>query len=262
MTRRFAARLAAPLVAAAVTALGLVGCSGPGPERLAVEVIASHPHDSRAFTQGLVWHEGAIYESTGLHGASSLRQTELDGTVVRSRPLAAHLFGEGLALVEGELLQLTWQDGLLLRYDLVTFEPTGSQRYDGEGWGLCYDGTSLWMSDGSATLTRRRPDDFAVLGRTEVRLAGKPVTKLNDLECVDGAVYANVWYSDDVLRIDPATGTVTAVIDAAPLRASLGQTAPDAVLNGIASDASSGNFLLTGKLWPKLFEVRFRPARR
>lgn len=256
------ARLSGWVLSLTAAASLLAGCARQGPERLTVEVLAKHPHDSTAFTQGLLLHGGFLYESTGLQGASSVRQTTLEGEVVRIRPLASSLFGEGLALVGDELLQLTWQDGLLLRYDLDTFEPTGNQRYEGEGWGLCFDGTALWMSDGSADLVRRAPGDFAVLGRVEVRLAGKPVVRLNELECVGGAVYANVWQTDDIMRIDPATGNVTAVIDAAPLRASLGPLSPDAVLNGIAYDPASGNFLLTGKLWPSLFEVRFAPAGR
>lgn len=250
------ARLARLLVAAAIALLASA-CGGQTAERLGVEVVAQHPHDAGAFTQGLVWDGGVVYESTGLLGRSSLREVTLDGAVVRRRDLEGHLFGEGLALVGDELLQLTWQNGVLLRYDSSTFEPRGTTAYEGEGWGLCFDGTSLWMSDGSADLTRRDPATFAVTGSVSVTLDGKPVPQLNELECVAGSVYANVWTSDDIVRIDPATGKVTALIDASPLRQRAGVSDRDAVLNGIAYDPSKDVFLVTGKLWPQLFEVRF-----
>lgn len=247
------------LLALAVVMLAalLSGCGPAEAERLTVEVVAQHPHDQNAFTQGLVWHDGQLYESTGLFGRSDLRQTTLDGALVRQRPLAPDLFGEGLELVGDELLQLTWRNGMLLRYDLATFEPTTTQRYEGEGWGLCFDGTALWQSDGSSTLTRRDPKTFERLGGLAVQQDGRRVTQLNELECVGGAIYANVWLTDDIVRIDGRTGAVTAVIDASGLRKAVGQLGPDAVLNGIAHDKATGNFLVTGKLWPALFEVRF-----
>lgn len=245
-------------VALLVSAVALLAsCGGADIERLTVSVVAQHPHDPQAFTQGLVWQDGSLYESTGLLGASSLRETRLDGEVVRYRPLARDLFGEGLALVGDELLQLTWQNGLLLRYDLATFEPLGSQPYTGEGWGLCFDGQALWMSDGSATLTRRDPVTFAALSSVTVRRGRTPVTQLNELECVAGFVYANVWKSDEIMRIDAKTGAVVAVIDGAPLRRLMGAMDSEAVLNGIAFMESTGNYLLTGKLWPTMFEVKF-----
>lgn len=248
-----------PILAVAALALALLaaGCRGQGVERLQVQVVAQHPHDPQAFTQGLVWSNGTLYESTGLLGRSSLREVKLDGTVLRRRDLAPNLFGEGLELVGDELLQITWQNGVLLRYDVDTFEPKGTQRYEGEGWGLCFDGTDLWMSDGSARLTRRDPVTFAAKGTVDVTSDGKPLTMLNELECVAGTIYANVWTTDEIVRIDPGTGKVTAVIDAAELRRAAGVTDRDAVLNGIAYDDASGNFLVTGKLWPALFEVRF-----
>jgi glutamine cyclotransferase len=246
-----------PFLVTVAVALLAAGCRGQGAERLGVEIVAQHTHDPQAFTQGLVWHEGTLYESTGLLGRSSLREVRLDGTVLRKRDLAANMFGEGLELVGDELLQLTWQNGVLLRYDATTFEPTGTQRYAGEGWGLCFDGAALWMSDGSAKLTKRDPVTFEVEGSVEVSRDGKPLTMLNELECVAGSVYANVWTTDEIVRIDPTSGRVTAVVDASELRRVAGVTDRDAVLNGIAYDEASGNFMVTGKLWPVLFEVRF-----
>jgi len=237
----------------------LCACGPQQPQRLTVEVIAERPHDPGAFTQGLQFaNDGKLYESTGLVGRSSLREvTRETGAVIRQRDIPAPYFTEGIALVDDEIVQLTWQAGLAFRWDRSTFEPTGEQRYEGEGWGLCYDGRALWMSDGSATLTRRDPATFAALGSVEVRRDGEPLRLLNELECVGDDVYANVWMTDEIVRIDPRSGRVTAVIDAAPLRSSLGVLSPDAVLNGIAYDERADAFLLTGKLWPKAFEVRF-----
>lgn len=237
----------------------LCACGPQQPQRLTVEVIAERPHDPGAFTQGLQFaNDGKLYESTGLVGRSSLREvTRETGAVIRQRDIPAPYFTEGIALVDDEIVQLTWQAGLAFRWDRSTFEPTGEQRYEGEGWGLCYDGRALWMSDGSATLTRRDPATFAALGSVEVRRDGEPLRRLNELECVGDDVYANVWMTDEIVRIDPRSGRVTAVIDAAPLRSSLGVLSPDAVLNGIAYDERADAFLLTGKLWPKAFEVRF-----
>ena len=244
-----------------VVAVGLAACRTSEPVRLAPEILAEVPHDADAFTQGLLIHDGRVFESTGLYGRSSLREVVLaTGEVLRLRPLADELFAEGLARVGDELIQLTWREGVALRYDLETFEPTGLHRYDGEGWGLCFDGTALWMSDGSARLTRRDPSTFEVKDRVAVTLDGEPLPRLNELECVDGAVWANVWQTDRIVRIDPERGRVEAVVDAAGLldaetRASLDQ---DAVLNGIAWDGEA--FWLTGKRWPAMFRVRFEEA--
>ncbi len=242
----------------ALLALSLTACGETPVDRLTVKVVTQYPHDSGAFTQGLLLADGQLYESTGLVGRSSLREVRLeDGVVVLQHDVPPPYFGEGLALVGDELLQLTWQHGTLLRYDRATFELRGQTSYDGEGWGLCYDGNVLWMSDGSATLTKRDARSFAPLGSVEVKLDGKPLTRLNELECVNGLVYANIWERDDIARIDPNSGRVTGVIDASSLRASLGITASGAVLNGVAYDAEQDLFLLTGKLWPALFAVRF-----
>ncbi|MDX1644234.1 MAG: glutaminyl-peptide cyclotransferase [Thermoanaerobaculia bacterium] len=235
------------------------GSGGEGVQRLSVRVLGEVPHDPQAFTQGLLWHEGKLYESTGLHGRSTLRRIDPgDGRIEHSVELPEALFGEGLARVGDRLVQLTWRNGEARVYDLSTLELVERQRYSGEGWGLCFDGRELVMSNGSAQLVRRDPTSFAELERIEIRLDGRPVRGLNELECAEGWIYANVWQSDRIVRIDPASGEVMAVVDAAPLRRRL--TTPletDAVLNGIAYRPDTATFYLTGKLWPVLFEVVF-----
>lgn len=231
------------------------------PSSLGVQVLASYPHDARAFTQGLLLHDGALYESTGLVGRSSVRQVELaTGKVLRQRDLPPPLFGEGLAWANGELVQLTWQNQRALRWDPPTFEPRGEWRYDGEGWGLCFDGKALVQSDGSDQLTFRDPATFAVERTLAVTENGQPVRRLNELECVGDTIYANVWLTDRIVAIAPS-GAVRSSIDASGLltadeRKRIGS---DAILNGIAFDPSNNTFLLTGKLWPKMFRVRFVP---
>lgn len=267
-------RRGAYALALALALLASSGCSADPAERLEPEVVrriereAQPSHPQGYFTQGLLWSEGRLYESTGGRandpfGPSRLLEVALEddrAVPVRARTLDADLFAEGLARVGDELVQLTWQRGRALRWNEATFEPTGEHRYEGEGWGLCFDGERLVMSDGSDTLQFRDPDTFAVQRRQAVTLDGEPLQRLNELECVDGAVWANVWYEDRVVRIDPGSGRVTGVLDASTLlrpeeRAALGS---DAVLNGIAWDPARETFLLTGKLWPALFEVRPR----
>ena len=227
-------------------------------ERLRVEIVRAYPHDRVAFTQGLVLEGGRLYESTGLVGQSSLREVELEsGRVIRKIDVPPPIFAEGLALVGDRLIQLTWQNERALLYDRNTFARQGELPYRGEGWGLCRDGAMLVMSDGSANLTIRRPADFTVARTVAVTLDGQPLDRLNELECVDGAVYANVWTRDLIVRIDLASGRVTHRIEAANLLSPLERQNPDQVLNGIAYDPSDKTFLVTGKLWPKLFRVRF-----
>lgn len=265
MSRLRAPRHVLSVLALSALTLGLLGsCKAAGPELLTVEVVAEYPHDARAFTQGLLLHDGRLYESTGLVGRSSVREVDLvSGTVIRQRDIPAPYFAEGLELVGDELLQLTYRAGELFRWDRATFEGTGTATYSGEGWGLCFDGSSLWMTDGSSNLVKRDPATFDVITTVRVTDDGTAVARLNELECVAGAVYANIWLTDEIVRIDPSSGRVTARIDASPLRAALQvPLINDAVLNGIAFDEESGLFLLTGKLWPKLFAVRFVPAPR
>jgi glutaminyl-peptide cyclotransferase len=226
---------------------------------LTPQIINTYPHDSHAFTQGLVLHDGKFYESTGQYGISSLREVDITtGNAIRNYVLDSQYFAEGLALVNDKLIQITWREGRAFVYDLATFNRENTFSYQGEGWGLCYDGESLYMSDGSATLYKRNPETFEVTGQVQVKQNGQAVTMLNELECVGEFIYANVWQTDKIMRINKSNGTVTNEIDASNLlsseeRASLPQ---GAVLNGIAYNLEADTFYLTGKLWSKLFEVK------
>ncbi|MGB5193281.1 MAG: glutaminyl-peptide cyclotransferase [Polyangiales bacterium] len=224
-------------------------------ERLRVQVVAKYPHAPDAFTQGLLWHDGVLYESTGRYGRSSLRRVRLeDGKVLAERSLDPSFFGEGLALVDDRLVQLTWRSGIAVVSDLQSLERQDLLRYPGEGWGLCFDGTALVMSDGSSILERRDPQSMDLLEEMTVWRGERPVRKLNELECVGDDVYANIWQSNEIVRIDAKTGRVTAVIDASGLLTPSEALRAD-VLNGIAYKADTDTFLLTGKLWPHVFEV-------
>jgi glutaminyl-peptide cyclotransferase len=235
--------------------------NGDTVERLRVEVIERRPHDRTAFTQGLELHGDSLYESDGLYGKSAVRVLDPQSGAVRDKvSLDDSLFAEGLTIVGDDVVVITWREHTALVLDPATLDNRGTHSYAGEGWGVCGDGTRLVMSDGTATLRFRDPSTFAETGSVDVTLDGAPVTELNELECVDGTVYANVWHSDTIMRIDPQSGRVTATIDASGLLPDGQRSDPEAVLNGIAYDRSAGTFLLTGKLWPALFEVRFVPA--
>ena len=220
------------------------------------EVVRSYPHDADAFTQGLEFSDGFLYEGTGLNGRSSIRKVALGtGDVVQRRPLGSEHFGEGITLWGDRLFQLTWQSQIALAYDRRTFQPIRTFSYAGEGWGLTHDAANLIMSDGTSALRFLAPDTFRERRRVNVADGGVPVTYLNELEFVQGEVWANVWTTDFIVRIDPATGRVSGWIDLRgllPARERVG----DAVLNGIAYDAAAGRLFVTGKLWPRLFEIK------
>jgi glutaminyl-peptide cyclotransferase len=228
------------------------------PTTLRAHVLETIPHDPAAFTEGLEIADGILYEGTGLEGKSDLRATDPDtGRVARKNPLPREMFGEGITVVDDTIWQLTWQNGVAIKRDRTTFAETGRATYDGEGWGLCHDETRIVMSNGTAWLTFRDPDTFRETGHVEVTDAdGRPVPQLNELECVGGVVYANVWKTDRIVRIDPGSGKVTATVDLTGLLPAA-QRADADVLNGIAAIPGTDEFLVTGKLWPTMFRVRF-----
>jgi glutaminyl-peptide cyclotransferase len=222
-------------------------------------IVTSYPHDPGAFTQGLQYVNGVLYEGTGLNGRSSIRKVELKtGKVLQQRDVAPEYFGEGITLWKKTLIQLTWQSGVAMVYDATTFAPRTTFKYRGEGWGLTQDGTSLVMSDGSAELRFLDPDTFAERRRVKVVADGQPVVSLNELEFVKGEILANVWQTDLVARIDPRSGAVTGWIDLKGLLTTRERALTD-VLNGIAYDASGDRLFVTGKLWPRVFEIRITP---
>ncbi|GAB3230416.1 glutaminyl-peptide cyclotransferase [Glycomyces halotolerans] len=226
-------------------------------ERLTVEILDSFDHDPQAFTQGLELRDGVLYESTGLYGSSDVRTVDpATGEVIASQTLPAEHFAEGLTLTDDALWQITWQSGVAYRRDMQTLDVVGTVEYEGEGWGLCHDGRRLVMSDGTSTLTFRDPATFETTGTVDVTFDGAPISQINELECVDGDVWANVWQTDEIIRIDPETGEVGAVVDAAGLLTEEQAAAAD-VLNGIAAAETPGTFYITGKLWPQLFLVEF-----
>ncbi|MCK9469304.1 MAG: glutaminyl-peptide cyclotransferase [Porticoccaceae bacterium] len=220
-------------------------------------VVAEFPHDTSAFTQGLLFHAGDLYESTGLYGRSTLRQVNLDdGRVRRQHNLDRRLFGEGLALVGDRLIQLTWKENIALVYRLADFKPIGQFEYAGEGWGLAYDGRWLVMSDGSDTLRYRDVDNFTVLRELRVTDDGRPVRRLNELTVIGNEIWANILGSDRVARIDPVSGVVLSWLDLSPLRKQGGDWRRAADLNGIAWDPEERRIFATGKLWPVLYELQ------
>lgn len=229
------------------------------PPRMAVEVVATHPHDPGAFTQGLEIAGDVLYEGTGMVGQSDVRSTDRrTGAELAHTELPLPFFGEGITLAGDTLWQLTWKEGVAFARDPRSLAERRRVQYQGEGWGLCHQDGRLVMSDGSATLTFRDPETFAVTG--SVALTNRQDARLNELECTeDGSVYANAWPTDEILRIDPDTGRVLAVIDATGMLPPEQRAGTD-VLNGIARIPGTDRFLITGKYWPAMFEVRFVPA--
>lgn len=228
--------------------------SGPVAPVATVNVIRSFPHDTSAFTQGLVWHDGFLYESTGRTGHSSLRKVELEtGKVLQKVDVPSPYFAEGLVLLGDRLHQLTWQDKKAFIYELGTFHQVGTATYEGEGWGLATDGHSLILSDGSSQLRFLDPQGYAVQRTVTVKDGSEFVNDLNELEWVKGEVWANVWHTNRIARIDPQTGRVKGWVDLTGVMGPLPD--PEAVLNGIAYDAEHDRLFVTGKLWPTLFEI-------
>jgi glutaminyl-peptide cyclotransferase len=248
----------ATVVAASV--LGLLGWaeleSRRSTEPWRVRVVAAYPHDPSAYTQGLAIHDGRMYEGTGHFGASTVRRVEIEtGQVEMSAPLSQAYFGEGITVLYGRLYQLTWQSRIGFVYDLETFKVLQTFRYSGEGWGLTHDGKHLIVSDGSSSIRFLDPETFAVLKRLDVRENDVPVTRLNELEYVDGEIWANVWHEDRIARISAASGEVLGWIDLSGLYPRSARRNNEDVLNGIAFDSATGRVFVTGKNWPQLFAI-------
>jgi glutaminyl-peptide cyclotransferase len=225
-------------------------------------IVHTYPHDRDAFTQGLQYLDGTLYEGTGLNGRSSIRKVKLEtGEVLQKRDVAQQYFGEGITILKSELFQLTYVTGLAFVYDRQSFEPKRSFRYTGEGWGLTTDGTALVMSDGTEYLRFLDPATFAERRRVRVMAGGMPVKHLNELEFVEGEIFANIWQTEYIARIDPAKGRVTGYIHLAGLLTPRELASVD-VLNGIAYDGAGRRLFVTGKLWPKLFEIKLVPRQR
>ena len=223
-------------------------------------VVNSYPHDPEAFTQGLLFDNGKLYESTGIKGRSTLREVDIKtGEVIRSHPLPAEYFAEGIAAVSNKIVQLTWRSGTGLVYKKGDFKLLRTFGYDGEGWGITYDGRNLIMSDGTGTLRFLDPGTYETRGELEVYGPAGAVGKLNELEYVEGEIFANLWGKDRIARIDPETGRVTAWIDLSGLLSAEDRKKRVDVLNGIAYDSKGKRLFVTGKLWPKLFEIEIVP---
>jgi glutaminyl-peptide cyclotransferase len=253
--------------AGAVVAL-VAGCSGgqpaastetetpTGPAPVVTPVVLGEmPHDTSAWIEGLEFDGPNLYEGTGIAGKSEVRQLDpATGAVLRAAATPNNYYGEGVAVVGDRIWELTWQDGVAVEWDEATLRPLRDVPVDGEGWGLCHDGDRMIRSDGTDRLRFHDPQSFAETGSVNVTREGQPVRNLNELECVDGQVWANVWQTDMIVRIDPATGVVNAVVDATALAQSQGRNS-ERVLNGIAH-IDGDEFLITGKYWPKMFRVR------
>jgi glutaminyl-peptide cyclotransferase len=272
-TRKATSKTAAGLAAAAlvVTILGAIWLrSGDGGEQagpgsapviareVGYEVVNNFPHDPGAFLQGLVWYNG-FFESTGQFGRSSLRRVEYPtGKVLQRVDLDSQYFGEGLTMVDNRLIQLTWQSHRGFVYDRDSFKQLREFKYDTEGWGLTYDGKSLILSDGTDALTFLDPDSFKPTRKVSVKFNGMALRNLNELEYIDGEVWANVWHTDRIVRIDPASGQVKSYLNLAGILPEDEKSDPEAVLNGIAYDAQGKRIFVSGKLWPRIFEIRLK----
>ena len=257
-----------PLPAVAIFLIALLPAGAP-PAQATVpvfgyEIVKTYPHDPHAFTEGLFYLNGFLFESTGLEGQSSIRKVKLEtGEVVQKIDVPPQYFGEGIVNWKRRLISLTWKTQVGFVYDLATLKQERKFSYAGEGWALTQDGKRLIMSDGTPELRFLNPDTLQETGRIKVTYEGQPLRNVNELEWVKGRIYANVWETDMMILIDPASGAVTGVVNLAGLLSASERLAgPDSVLNGIAYDAAHDRLFVTGKNWPKLFEIRVLPAGR
>lgn len=224
--------------------------------RYGYDILNIYPHNINSFTQGLVYREGFLFEGTGKNGQSSLSKINLEnGEVLQSKNMSQRYFGEGIEIVDEKIYQLTWQSHLVFVYDKTTFESIESHYNATQGWGLAYDGSHLILSDGTATLQFMDPETFAPVRKVEVQLEGNAISQLNELEYINGEVWANVWQTDLILRIDPENGEVNSIVDLTGLSAQTQLGSSEAVLNGIAWDAEDERLFVTGKHWANLFEI-------
>lgn len=222
-----------------------------------INVINIFPHDPESFTEGLVYHKGYLYESTGLNGKSFLKKIEIkSGKVIKEVKLSEEYFGEGMAILDNKIYQLTWKNQTGFIFDLPGFRQIGKFSYSGEGWGLATDGKIMFMSDGSSQIACRDPVSFKIIRKIDVRDANRPVDKLNELEIIGGEIWANVFMEDVIARISPQTGKILGWIDLSQLHLMLPDPGKKDVLNGIAYDPEGDRIFVTGKFWPKLFEIK------
>ena len=244
----------APLL---IVIAALASCGKSAPDTLTYQIVSTRPHDSTAYTQGLQLVDGRLFESSGQYGESALREIDpADGKVLRKRPLAKSVYGEGMTILGKEMFVLTWKENTAYVFDLETFKPLHTFTYKGEGWGLTNDGKQLIMSDGTSELRFINPKDFSVTHTLTVKDGNSSVKELNELEMIDGQIFANIYQSDKVARISPETGQVTGWLDLRGLKNQLTPKGRADVLNGIASDPSTGHLLVTGKYWPQMFEIK------
>jgi glutamine cyclotransferase len=224
--------------------------------RYGYNILNTYPHNIDSFTQGLVYHEGFLFEGTGKNGQSNLSKINLaDGEVLMNKSMSQRYFGEGIEIVDDKIYQLTWQSHLVFVHDKTTFESKGSHYNATQGWGLAYDGSHLILSDGTANLQFMDPETFAPVRKVEVQLDGNAINQLNELEYINGEVWANVWQTDFILRIDPESGEVNSIVDLTGLSGQTQLGSSEAVLNGIAWDADAKRLFVTGKHWANLFEI-------
>lgn len=235
----------------------VASCKPAAPKTLSYHIVSTRPHDPAAYTQGFQLIDGRLFESAGMYGESALREIEpATGKVLRKRPLAKNVFGEGMTLLGGEMWVITWKEQTAYVFEPDTFKPLRQFNYKGEGWGLTTDGRQLIMSDGSSDLKFIEPRDFSVARTLTVKDGNAPVTMLNELEMVDGQIFANIYQTEKIARISPETGQVTGWLDLRGLRNQLNPPGRSEVLNGIAWDPSTGHLLVTGKYWPQMFEIK------
>lgn len=245
------------LVPLAIAGLFLTSCQKSAPDKLGYQIISTRPHDGTSYTQGFQLLNGRLFESSGQYGESTVREVEpATGKILRKRPLAKTVFGEGTTVLGNEMWVLTWKENTVYVLEPDTFKPIRTHNYKGEGWGLTNDGKQLIMSDGSDTLKFINPKDFSVTKTLEVKDGTSSVSMLNELEWVDGQIFANIYLTGKIARISPDNGQVTGWLDLSGLKNQLTNPGHAEVLNGIAWDKATGNLLVTGKYWPQMFEIK------